>query len=576
MKKLLYKIKRYLTLDGYSVAPIYIQILLLLILSFIIISIASLYYGSFEETYYLFMDPTAIPEKGNIIISIIILLIGLIIASFVISILSSSLEKFIENIKKGVLPFKRGNHIVIINQNNKLFYILEELNIKYKEIAEIKEVVIILSNEEEVENLIEEISNYSNLSIFVKYGNLYDVQTYTKFSLNKCKNIILLSDHNYSDNFTADNNSIKIVSTLIQNKSIDFSKRNLTIEINRTYHIEKIYEKFQQMYNIKNFSYIDSTKLLAQLLERSIIDITYYKIYEEIFTFNGFEIYIKSAKEFIDNAHNFKDLLLKVDNAILIGYIKDDKVELNNLKTTINPNDELIFIANNEKEIILKDNNSKDITNITIEQPSEIVKRTICMLGDVYKIDNLFEFLDEDSKNKYEQYIFDDFKDYIDDKFIKILEKKEFDSIIINLPEEETLRFILILVSKFGKNSKFVNKCISMMSNPNNAKIINTITGTSNIILSERLSAQFISQLSFHNNLIKVINELTTSQGAEFNILDAKKQKLNHYSKTELKSILLNNEMIYIGIVKDNGEIELDSKNINLAKLIIVLSNGIN
>jgi len=129
--KLLYKIKRYLSLDGYSVAPVQIQLLVLLTISFAIIGIFSLYYGSFEKSYLLFMDPTAIPE-GNIFITIIVLLIGLIIASFVISILSTALKNFIEEIKKGILPFKRSNHLVFINKNRKLFYIFDELNIKYE------------------------------------------------------------------------------------------------------------------------------------------------------------------------------------------------------------------------------------------------------------------------------------------------------------------------------------------------------------------------------------------------------------------------------------------------------------
>jgi hypothetical protein len=113
---------------------------------------------------------------------------------------------------------------VFINQNDKLFYILSELNTKYKDINEIKEIVIILSKEEDVEQLVEDLESYSNLSVFVKHGDLFDVSTYSKFSLDTCENITILNDQNFEDVFLRDNNSIKILSTIVQKKRYQYVK----------------------------------------------------------------------------------------------------------------------------------------------------------------------------------------------------------------------------------------------------------------------------------------------------------------------------------------------------------------
>lgn len=573
--KLLYKLKRYLTLDGYSIAPVHIQLLVLLAISFTIIGLFSLYYGSFEDTYYLFMDPTAIPN-GNTLVTIVVLLVGLIIASFVISILSSALENFISEIKKGILPFKRANHLVFINQNEKLFYILGELNIKYKDIDEIKEIVVILSSEEDVELLVDELENYSNLSIFVKYGSLYDVDTYNKFALKDCENITILTDKNYDDKFLCDNNSIKILSTLVQDKTIELSKINLTIESNSSANTNDIYNAIKKLYNFEKVSYINSNKLLGQLLTRSMIDVVFYKIYAEIFTFDGFELYIEDASKFIDKNETFKDLANRSKKALLLGYIQNDKVELNNIKATITKNDKLIFIAEDETKIQLENATNNLFEPISIKQPSEIVKRKICMLGDGLKVEKLFEFLDKESQENFQEYVFEEYDSYTDEKFIQNLKNEDFDTIIINLDEEKTLRYILMLVAKFGRDNKFVNSCISIITNPHSAKIINEITGTSNVILSQRLSAQFISQLCFDSSLINVINELTTSDGAEFNLVNTQYQNLSNYTKEQLKQHLMQNNMTYVGIVNNENQVELNSENISQSKSIIVLSDGEN
>lgn len=573
--KFLYKLKRYLTLDGYSVAPVHIQLLVLLAISFLIIGIFSVYYGSFADSYYAFMDPTSVPD-GNILIVIVELLIGLIIASFVISILSSALENFIAEIKKGILPFKRADHLVFINQNNKIKYIFDELNIKYKDIDKIKEIVIILSSEESVELFLEDLEDYTNLSIFVKYGNLYDIETYRKFALDSCENITILLDEEYDDDFLCDNNSIKILSTLVQDKNIKLQNINLTIESYSTNYTNEIYGSIAKTYNLTKISFLNADELLGQLLTRSMIDVIYYKIYAEIFTFDGFELYIEDAKNHISKQTNFKELLLKSNDALLLGVIKNGDVCLNNLDLEVALNDKLIFIAEDETKIKLTSKYTSVNNNIQIAQPSEIVTRKICMIGDGLKVKNLFEFLDDNSQQNFKEYVFDSYDDYTSDQFITNLVDQNFDTIIINLEEELTLRYILMLVAKFGKENKFISKCISIITNPHSAKIINEITGSSNVILSQRLSAQFISQLCFDSQLINIINELTTSDGAEFNIIDTNDEKLNKYSKEQLKQYLINHNMTYIGTVNSNKNVEINSENIRESKKIIVLSEGVN
>ena len=63
-----------------------------------------------------------------------------------------------------------------------------------------------------------------------------------------------------------------------------------------------------------------------------------------------------------------------------------------------------------------------------------------------------------------------------------------------------------------------------IIENPDSERIVKDITGKNQCILSQRLSAQFIAQLSFNDLLLKVIKELTSAYGSEFNLIDTKKR----------------------------------------------------
>jgi len=566
MKKILYKIKRTLSLDGFSIAPVYTQITLLILLSLSIISVFAFYYGSFSSSYFTFMDPTSIPEE-NIIIVLIEALTGLIIASFVISILSSSLENFIEKIKKGTLAFKKSNHIVFFNVNEKIFQILSELNDKFLELEEIQEIVIILKTPDEVEEFMDDINfnEYHWLSIFIKFGNHLEEETYLKFNLENARSITILKN---GDDFSADNEQLKIYTSLLST-NIDFNTINLTVEGNSTCNIINIYNGLKTFENFYNIAYIDTKKFLAKLLNRTLIDVTYYKIYEEIFSFDGYEIYIRLAEKLNINNELYKDIALKLDDALLIGIKRDGKMILNKPNEIILESDELILIAKNENEIALKSKNI-EIIPIHIEEPSEIVYKKICTIGKTINTDELLEFLDDKAKKDFKKINFSNFEEYLSSDFLIELKKENYDVVIINLSEEETIRYILYMVTFFGKDNSFIKSIVSIVSNPENAKIIEKITGNNNVILSQRISAKFIAQLCFETELIDIINELVSAIGNEFNIIE---NKFQDTSLDQLKIQLLENNMSFIGL-KNGDEIDINGKNLKEATHIIVLSEG--
>ena len=97
-----------------------------------------------------------------------------------------------------------------------------------------------------------------------------------------------------------------------------------------------------------------------------------------------------------------------------------------------------------------------------------------------------------------------------------------------------------------------------------------------NIILSEKLAANFIGQITFQKNLTHVLEELTSPVGNEFNLLEIGRDISPDLltNKAEVKQLLIENGMTYIGSADRNKDIQFDVDTFENATHIIVLSGG--
>ena len=119
----------------------------------------------------MFVDQSAFIEaEGWFLVGLgfVEVIVGIMVAGFVISILTSTLENFIREIKTGSLSYKRSNHVVIVNQNNKLFHILRELNKKFEDKARLQDVVVLLKGKQQVH------------AFWDAYSGWYDNQNFNK------------------------------------------------------------------------------------------------------------------------------------------------------------------------------------------------------------------------------------------------------------------------------------------------------------------------------------------------------------------------------------------------------------
>jgi hypothetical protein len=603
-KRAIYRLRRRFTLDGYATAPMWIQLIILLFFSTALVCLFAPLWGSLTKSYLMFVDQSQfVKAKGwfKASLGFIELILGIVVAGFVISILTSTLENFISEIKTGALAYKRGKHVLIVNQNNKLFHILREMNRKFAEMERTQDVVILLKGKKDVEAFWDaySVEKHQHISVYAKHGVPLFFESFQKVSLLDASAAVILLDKDFHDQYAADNNNLKILSAVLNNnKYCDLLVKRTrekhplkcTVELNDTNKAKEIAASISTIKGVSTFSVVTPMDMISRILSRSVIDVAYFNMYNEIFSFQGYEIYFDNPNNHSSNGDlvgkSFKELHLGFTKGLLIGFSRlvgnDFQIFLNPVGEILSNDDWLLFLAKDETDIkyeaFTPPISEHNFSEITIRQPSEIVTRRICMIGKYHDLSGADDFLDQESKRGFHENIFvcEKTEDYFDKEKIDQLLGKNFDNVIINLKDEITLRLSLYLLSLYGENADIISRLIIIIENPVTAELLAGSFKKKNIVLSEKLAANFISQITFQKHLTGVIEELTSPEGHEFNLLEIGKEVPSDIlpNKAQVKQLLIENEMVYIGNIDRNKNINFDDENFQDSTHLIVLSEG--
>ena len=561
------------------------QLGVVLLVGFIIVMLSSLVIGSVENAYLVFVDPPALPQvqddSSKMLFSFLLMLFGLVVTGFIISVLSSSLENTFRDIRAGRLNYTGSDHTLIINYNNKIKKILDELNLLHQDHGDIHDVVILMDDAENVAHLqshIQEIrSEFTNLHLYIRYGDVLSWQRYEELAILEAYSIILLSDENIKNDFNRDNNSIRIVNLLFSEESFKHylqDKKKNHKPIKSIVELSNIDQASHIISDLSDglFLAISPTQILQSVLNLSIINIDFYEVWTELLSFDGYEFYFISAKELKIGGCNYKNILLRHKNGILMGIsrVVDNKFTLllNAQEETLKDDDWLIFLAEDKHKINFETNILDNTAKFKIEQPQEVYVKDITIIGNAQNIEAT-EFLDM-NKSNIDRIIPDESKLYTFDYWENI--SKDKDTVIINL-EDEIIYRIALSLKKFY-NGKVPNKFVFLINDSNIAKHLE-LADIKNIILSDVLISKYITQVSNQLALSSVFRILFQKDGPEINfILTSRVPNELLDDLEQLKVELISQGMVYLGCEYNDGHTSFEATQIKDAKKIIVFSDG--
>lgn len=596
------QIRRFFSADGFALAPIWAQLLAIFAFSALLIVALSPALGSLSNSYRIFADPSSYADAEGtlqLVLGLLQVLLGLVLFSFVISVLSAALEQLIERIKGGTLAYRKRNHLLIVNHNAKLSLILHELNLRAAKLNQPCDIVILLSDREFVDTVTAQLdlAAWDFLQIYLRQGDVVNIDTYHNLSIQQAAGLVILAPENMADDFARDNQNLKILASLTNDEGFmkHLHERQLarqpikcSIELTAETHSRDIALALTQSGQESLFAVTNPSGVIGSVLSRSMINIVYYKVYFELLSFHGHTVHFVSPDRFASSGLtagvSFAELLLGFTGGTLVGYSRTDadgrfSVKLCPFDEPFSSQDWLLFIAQDVGTLhYAPAPRTVAAPSPSIRPPGKIHGGRPCLIGSAWPVENLEKFLDDEGKARLHaaHFTFEDVADYFAPAFIQSLHDGNYDPIVINLDDETAFRFTLQLISRCAPTDPFLQKIVTVLSDPVIEGLLNKNNRYRNTVLSPKLAAKYIAQLSFQKNLEKFFSELAHPAGVEFNLLHVG-ENLPATLLTDLprmRAELAAHRLTYIGNVDAHKNVYFGPENLTHATHILVLSHG--
>ena len=356
-------------------------------------------FGKFVwQTFTYFLDVGTISGESygentsaDAIYKILITIFGVIIFSSFIGIISQALSNRIEELREGKGFISEKDHTIIFNYTKKTIPLLTEL---FKSYENQKKTIILLSEHEtrDISVKIESAINIpKNINLICRKGYGWQKKIPSLLDFRGASNFIILKpDKNdeFLSEYDCDNEVGKTLTSLITSKDYQSTGGNIVSEFSskqkqslyEIFNLQNVNDVIETTKNNKHYPvFVESEDIRAKLISQAVFNPDIVEIYDELFSFEGSEIYfintknlksdIKSKLNILNNKtiyeinsifdhviclgsytakdqESIKDLnIVYFDPEILwVDLIPEEGIEFNNV-------DGLIFIANDKQKI---------------------------------------------------------------------------------------------------------------------------------------------------------------------------------------------------------------------------------
>lgn len=306
------------------------------------------------------------------IIMLLVTLGGIFIVSTLIGILSSGIERKIEELRKGRSFVVEKKHTLILGWSTKIFSILSELIIANKNKRKCRIVILGTKDKLEMEDEIKSrITIPKNTKIICRSGNPMDTNNLQMVNINKSKAIIILDDE--KDNMFA----IKTMLALVNNPQRKPEPYNIVAEIG-----DKKNLVTAKMVGGKEAKLILSDELISRIVVQTCRYEGLSNVYVDLLNFSDDEIYFRNEPLLIGKT--FAESISAYNTSSVIGLrYKNGDIKLNPpMETKILEGDQLIVVAEDDDttNITLHDHQIQE-TDILKANPEPASPKKILILG---------------------------------------------------------------------------------------------------------------------------------------------------------------------------------------------------
>lgn len=281
-------------------------------------------------------------------------LCGLFITSILIGIITAGVEDKLGELRKGTSAVQEDGHTVIIGFDNNVYDILREL---IEANSNKKNACIVILGEEPKEEMEEavgsHISETSNTRIICRSGKLFEAYALERCSVETAKSVII--------NVHDDAQTIKVLlalSAYVKDKELLFPQMKYVATLEDNQYLEAANIAGEGRAEI-----IYAKDAIARIISNTCRQHGLSQVLMELFSFDGNELYFENVSELVGKT--FKDAVLSLSNAIVVGISVDGEVVLNpSMDTVIEADTQLVLIEADDGAYKLNANATIDETLI--------------------------------------------------------------------------------------------------------------------------------------------------------------------------------------------------------------------
>jgi len=315
------------------------------------------FWANYEEVINITLSP-ALKVHSSLFLTILYVFVaalGLLLISVLIGILTSIIESRIIELRRGRSKVLEKNHSVFLGWSNKLFTAIKELSEANKSLRDAS--VVVLSIRDKVfmeEYLLREIPENSTTKVICRTGDPSDSKDLEIISPNEARSIVLLAtDDEFSDSMV-----LKRALALQKNELVNCP---VIAEVNSA-------ENAEALKLLSKLTVIQPRNFIMRLLAQSLKEPGLSKVYSELLTFEGKEIYFWPQENQLNLFNQFvvgrpfSEVVFEFENSSLIGVVHDYLSLDGNAQTTavkllpdldyvIQSSDRLILISEDDSTI---------------------------------------------------------------------------------------------------------------------------------------------------------------------------------------------------------------------------------
>ena len=475
---------------------------------------------------------------GFRILMFVVTLGGIFILSTLIGILSSGIDEKLQELRKGRSFVVEKDHQLILGWNSKVFTIIDELATANGNQKRPRIVVMAQEDKTMMEDEIrEKCLNLGHTKVICRSGDPNDTHDLSIVNLNETKSIVVLSSETAPD---ADAQMIKILLAIVNHPDRKKDPFHIVAEIREQKNI-----LLGQIVAKDEVELLLTDDLVSRIMVQTCRQSGLSIVYTEITGFDGDEIYIIEEPKLV--GERFGDILFKYNDSTILGVqLHGGKIQLNppmdfvlekglklvaltedddtliiNAPSATIYEDAITFVEEDkpaiEKTLILSWNRKGP--SIVREMSTYVPARSELLIvsshdtveADYKRMtisDNLTVKVmqaDPSDRQVLEQLLVSDYTQVIVLSNTQKLELQEADSQTLI-----TLLHLRDLLDQNDQNARIVSEIMDMRN-----RELASVTKADDFVVSDKLIAQMVSQVSETKELVQVFDDMFDADGSE-------------------------------------------------------------